>query len=583
MDAVEDIKARLAIEDVVAEYVQLKRAGRNYKGLSPFGNEKTPSFVVSPEKQIWHDFSTNKGGDMFTFVQEMEGVDFKGALDLLARKAGLDLDQYRSSKTKSNTKEKQRLYDLLEQAATFYQRQFTGSQLALQYVFKTRAFTKETALTWRLGYAPNTGKALVEYAKSRGFSIEEIAKAGLTNRFDGDMFRERLMIPLQDDTGRVIGFTARQLNNEPNAPKYINTPQTLLYDKSRHVYGLHLAKQAIRKHKYAVLAEGNLDVIASHQAGVAACVATAGTALTEQHLKALKRLTGDIRLCFDADRAGIAATERAIPIASKTEVDLSILTIPSGKDPDELIRQDVKQWQQVIDKPQNAMDWLIAHYQQELDLSTAPGKRAFRDIILQVIRGLDDRGDQEHYTQQIAKITDVDANTLIEMALNGGDNRAQPTRRMTNTHVPMKRGDIKLEAVQDRLLALLLKQPKLRDIATELPDEYFAHDDARELLGFLKENPDFDGSAEHANALRPYANYVKILSLQYEELYSDVELLELRYEAERLQAQLIEQYVKIQKQQISKALQAGGDIDEQALLQKDKLLNELLRKFKGGK
>jgi DNA primase len=586
MDAVDDIKTRLSIEDVVAEYVQLKRAGRNFKGLSPFGNEKTPSFVVSPEKQIWHDFSSNKGGDMFTFVQEMEGVDFKGSLEILARKAGVDLDQYRTTKTKSNTKEKERLYDLLERATSFYQHMLKESDFAKDYI-KTRAFNEAIVGTWRLGYAPNTGKALVDTAKKAGFTQDELNKAGLTNRFGSDMFRGRLMIPLQDEQGRVIGFTARQLRDEPDSPKYINTPQTLLYDKSRHVYGLHLAKQAIRKTKYAVLAEGNLDVIASHQAGVAQCVATAGTALTEPHLKALKRLTGDIRLCFDADRAGIAATERAIPIASKVGVNLSMVTIPNGKDPDELIRQDVKLWQQTITVSVPAMDWLIRRYQDELDLTTASGKRAFRDVTLEVVRDLDDRGDQEHYTKLVAQITDVDPITLIEMVLNGGEARVQrPTKHLTHKPAQVKRSDVTLHVVQDRLIALLLKQPKLRDLVVEIPDEYMTSESARELLQFLRDHPDFDGSTQHSAALQKlknFENYVKIVSLQYEELYNDVELLELRYEAERLQAQLIEQYVKIQKREITEKLQSGETGDEHALLQRDKELNELLRKFKGGK
>ena len=292
MDAKEEVKTRLSIEDVISEYVPLKRAGRNWKGLSPFTSEKTASFVVSPEKQIWKDFSSGKGGSMFDFVMEVEGVDFKGALELLARKAGIDLEQYRSS-PRQNGPDKERLYQLLDASAKFYQVQFSKHQKALEYVFKKRQFTKETALIWRLGYAPNTGSALRNFAISKGFSEAEIKQAGLSAQGYGgksqDMFRGRLMIPLQDAQGRVIGFTARLLegNDDSQGPKYINTPQTVLYDKSRHIYGLHLAKEAIRKSKFVVIVEGNLDVISSHQAGVAQVVATAGTALTEPNLKAL--------------------------------------------------------------------------------------------------------------------------------------------------------------------------------------------------------------------------------------------------------------------------------------------------------
>ncbi len=316
MDAVEEIKSRLSIEDVIGEYVQLKRAGRNWRGLSPFSNERTPSFMVSPEKQIWHDFSSGKGGNMFSFVMEMEGLEFKAALELLARKAGIDIEQYRSSGSSARGQEKERLQQALELAAKFYQAHLKQNRAALEYVLKIRGFSKDTILQWQLGYSPSSGTALIDFLRGKKFTDEEIKRAGLSTqryRGAGDMFRGRLMIPLADQFGKVVGFTARLLADEPDAPKYINTPQTVLYDKSRHVYGLHLAKEAIRKCKYVVLVEGNLDVIASHQAGVRQTVATAGTALTEQHLKALSRFTGDIRLSFDADKAGLAATERGNP------------------------------------------------------------------------------------------------------------------------------------------------------------------------------------------------------------------------------------------------------------------------------
>jgi DNA primase len=233
MDAVEEIKNRLAIEDVIGEYVQLKRAGRNFRGLSPFNSEKTASFMVSPEKQIWHDFSSNKGGNMFSFVMEMEGVDFKGALELLARKAGVDLDQYRQNQGNGgrNGLDKERLYEALDVCAKFYQVQLSANKEALKYVLEGRRLTKASILLWRLGYSPNNGTALYDYLTKQGFSEQEISKAGLISKRAGrvsDMFRGRLMIPLQDPQGQVIGFTARQLDGDDFGPKYINTPQTVL-------------------------------------------------------------------------------------------------------------------------------------------------------------------------------------------------------------------------------------------------------------------------------------------------------------------------------------------------------------------
>jgi DNA primase len=582
MDAVEDIKSRLSIEDVVSQYVELKRAGRNFKGLSPFGNEHTPSFMVSPEKQIWHDFSSGKGGNMFSFVMEMEGLDFKGALELLARKAGVDLDQYRG-RSSSNSKEKERLYEALELAARFYQVQFSRNHTALEYVFKKRQFTKQTALEWRLGYSPNTGDALVKFLLGKGFSEHEIKGAGLSAqryRGLGDMFRGRLMVPLQDQQGRVIGFTARLLEDDPNAPKYINTPQTLLYDKSRHVYGLHLAKEAIRKKKYSVVAEGNLDVISSHQVGTRQVVATAGTAMTEQHLKTLNRFSPDVRLSFDADNAGLNATERAIPIASKVGVSLSIITIPSGKDPDELIKQDKKIWEDIIEKPQYAVDWLIDRYKKQLDITSAQGKRTFSDVTLKVVRELQDKVEQEHYIDVIGGLIGVSKSALLSKM--EAPQAQKPKLKQPVVQSLRDKASQEMIKTENHLLALALMQTQLRRYLDPFQAAMLAEQPARDLLAFLREHPDFTGEASKAAAWRPLADYGKMLSLLFEELYQGLELTELHYEATRLQAHLVDQYVKTQKARIAREMQQADDTRIVQLQGLDKKLNNLLKTYKGG-
>jgi len=587
MDAVEEIKQRLGIEDVIGEYVQLKRAGRNWKGLSPFTSERTPSFVVSPEKQIWHDFSSNRGGDMFSFVMLMEGLDFKAALEMLARKAGIDLAQYRRAGQEGGP-DKERLYGLLDLTTKFYQTQFLHHQPVLEYVFRKRQFTKETALMWRLGYSPNTGTALVDFLKTRGYTEAEMKQAGVTAqryRGLGDMFRGRLMVPLCDAQGRVIGFTARLLADDANAPKYINTPQTVLYDKSRHVFGLHLAKESIRKSKFAVIAEGNLDVIASHQAGVKQVVATAGTALTAQQLKALGRFTGDIRLSFDADRAGVAATERAIPIAGKVGVSLSIIDIPSGKDPDELIRQAPALWQEAVAHHRYALDWLMDRYARELDLTGAQGKRQFSDILLPIVRGLSDPVEQDHYLQAIAQATDVRREALAAKLAGVPRDAAKVPRSRRVPPAPPSDTPQRVEygRTQDHFLALMLVQPTLRGFLSGVADGMFARDESRQLLGLLLVNPDFDArKAADAAQLHPIADYGKILLLQYEELYADLDSTELQYEAARLRARLIETYVKQQKQQVTVQLADADEAATEQLLQQAAELDALLKSVKGG-
>ena len=585
MDAKEEIRSRLAVEDVIGEYVQLKRAGRNWKGLSPFGAEKTPSFVVSPDKGIWHDFSSGRGGDIFTFIQEMEGVDFKGALEILARRAGVDIEQYRQTDSgRSNTKQKERLYEANELAARFYQANFAKSQLALDYVLKKRQFSKETALTWQLGYSPNTGTALVDFLKKKGFSETEIKLAGLSSqRYRGglqDMFRGRLMIPLADSQGRIVGFTARQLTDDKDAPKYINTPSTPLYDKSRHVFGLHLAKDSIRKTKFAVLAEGNLDVIQSHQAGVRQVVATAGTALTEYHLKALSRLTGDIRLCFDADKAGVAATERAIPVAGKVGVNLQIITIPSGKDPDELIKQDVAAWRTIIEQPKYAVDWLIDRYEEQLDITTALGKRELSDVVLRTIRELPDTVEQDHYLGRLAELLEVNKAALVEKLQGTADQRA-PLRRRPAQPAETKSKELSdMQRNEEHLMALALLQPKLRVYLYNLSSDMFTDARASKMFDFLAEHPDFDGT--DAALVQKMSEYGKILTLVYETLYQDVSLPELHVEAARLATRLVSTYVRTQKQAIVAELQDASNKKADQLLKRARDLDELLRAAQEG-
>lgn len=585
MDAVEEVKARLAIEDVIGEYVQLKRAGRNWKGLSPFSNERTPSFVVSPEKQIWHDFSSGKGGNIFSFIMEVEGLEFKEALELLARKAGIDIEQFRTSSSRGGP-DKNRLYAVLEAAAHFYQVQFSKNQLALEYVFKKRLFTKATALEWRLGYSPNNGSALLDFLKSKQFTDVEIKQAGLSaQNYKGgvqDMFRGRLMIPLQDQQGKVIGFTARQLDDDPKAPKYINTPQTVLYDKSRHIYGLHLAKDSIRKTNFAVLVEGNLDVIASHQAGIRQVVATAGTALTEPHLKALSRFTGDIRLAFDADKAGVAATERAIPIASRVKVSLSIIDILSGKDPDELIKQDPKLWDKAINDHKYALDWLTDLYESKLDLKSAVGKREFSDVLLPVVRSLTDPVEKDHYLTSIATKIGVSKEALTQKyQKTSGSDTVVRQRRIKPDQAKIDKVAVENQRAQDNFLSLMLMRPTLREFMDIITPEMLFTAQGRTLLLFLQANPDFHGKLEKSKDLQNLADYVKIQALLYEELYQGLELNELHYEAARLQARLIANFVKSKKEQLSGLLEASDETATRELLGQVKKYDQLLNQVKG--
>lgn len=388
-DAKEEIRARLAVEDVVGQYIELQRAGRNFKGHSPWGTDRTPSFMVSPDKGIWHDFSSNKGGDIFTFVMEMEGCTFREALEKLARQAGVELKRY-SSDDRKQAAHKQRIRDCLELATKYFQFCLTKNKTVMQYVFYKRNLNKKTVENFRIGYAPKSGNALVNFLKKRGFTAKEMEDAGLVNRFGGDLFKGRMTVPLMDMSGNVIGFTGRIIEQDDNSPKYLNTPETILYNKGRHIFGLSQAKDAIRRTDYVVVVEGNMDVISSHQAGVNQAVATAGTAMTEMHLKSFARLTKDIRLAYDGDEAGVRAAERAISMASKFGIYLSVIDDYHGcKDADELIQKDPALWQEAVQNYRPALEWLLEKYVAKYNLKTEKGFQEYTTEAKRLIDQID--------------------------------------------------------------------------------------------------------------------------------------------------------------------------------------------------
>lgn len=401
-DAKEEIRARLAVEDVIGQYIELKRAGRNFKGHSPWGTDRTPSFMVSPEKGIWHDFSSNKGGDIFTFVMEMEGCTFREALEKLASQAGVELKRY-SGDDKKQAERKARLYEALELATKYFQYCLTKNKDVMKYVFYKRNLNKQTVQKFRIGYAPKSGRALVDFLTKRGFTKQEIEDAGLVNRFGGDLFKGRMTVPLMDVGGRVIGFTARIIEKDENSPKYLNTPETLLYNKGRHIFGLSQAKDAIRRSEFVVVVEGNMDVISSHQAGVCEAVATAGTAMTEMHLKSFSRMTNDIRLAYDGDEAGVRAAERAISMASKFGIYLSVIDDYHGcKDADELIQKDPALWQKAVNSYRPALEWLLEKYEGQYNLRTEKGFAEYAEAAKTLIDDVEDAVLREKYERKVA-------------------------------------------------------------------------------------------------------------------------------------------------------------------------------------
>ena len=558
-DAKEEVRARLNIEDVIGEYVQLKRAGRNLKGLSPFTDERTPSFMVSPEKQIWHDFSSGKGGDIFTFVMLVEGMDFRQALEHLARKAGVDLSLFSGGDGRT-AKRRARAREALKLAANFYQQNLVKNPAALEYAVKKRRLNRQTIGDFVIGYAPDQGDALTKALEKRGFSRRELADAGLVNRFGGDLFRGRMMVALSDGSGEVVGFTGRIIRDDPRAPKYLNTPQTLLFDKSRHIFGLYQAKEAIRKSDAAVIVEGNLDVVSSHQAGIKNVVATAGTAMTLQHLKALSRLAGRIRVAFDGDRAGVSATERAINLAQEIGVELEVVSLPDGvKDPDELIQKDAALWQAVVERAQPAVDWVIARHAEMEDLATAEGKRRFSTTALRIVRGLKDPVEQEHYLAVISKETGA---SLAALRAKLGAERSTPPAQLKKPKIEKATPSKPRDELANIIVGLALSQPSTRRWVGAL-EAASLDEPARAVVTALQAEPLLD-IEKLPRPLQKFEQYVKIVQLKSERRYMDWEPEALDSEMARLVKQLIRKHRDTKKQQLLEDLREAEELSDEA-------------------
>lgn len=514
-------------------------------------------FFVSPDKNIWHDFSSNKGGDVFAFVMEAEGMDFRQALEHLARKAGVDLSLYENKSSQELSARKKKLFKANDLAARYYQLTMLKNKGALEYIFKKRGLSKQVVQDFMIGYAPDTGSALVNMLAKRDFSKKDLADAGLTNRFGGDIFRGRMTVPLMDNAGQVIGFTGRIVHDVPNAPKYLNTPQTLLYDKSRHVFGLSQAKEAVRSKGYVVVVEGNLDVVSSHQAGVKQTVATAGTAMTEHHLRSLKRLTADIRLAYDGDKAGVAATERAIGLASPLEIDLTIVSLPGdAKDPDELIKQDKSAWQRAIDEAQPAVDWILDQYQKRLDVKSATGKRAFTTAALNIIKSLADPVERDHYEQKVAKIVGSSLSAIQQKAAEN------PLQKNELRQVKAASDEAQPDyGYQDDALAVAAVDGPSQELFGQFDLSILAGEARQALAGYMAKNAG-KPLATTPVELQKHDEYVKMVLLRAEARYADMSEQDRFYESARLIRQIENEHKKQTRDNLTNELREAETVHD---------------------
>ena len=402
-DAVTQIKEKLTIEEVIASYVELHKAGKNLKGKSPFTAEKTPSFYVSPDRGMYYCFSSNQGGDMFTFIEAMEGVDFKGALKILAEKAGVELvPEDPKKRTERETK-----YAVLEAATKFYEEALRGSggKAAAAYLHK-RGVTDKTIQLWRIGFAPDAWRSAKEELERRKFSEPIMRAAGLTKGEPGkepyDVFRNRILFPIFDASSRVVAFSGRTLSLEPEIPKYVNSPETELFNKSEILYGYDKARQGIRKFDFSLIVEGQFDVVLAHQAGYNNAVAVSGTALTSAHVNLLGRLSNRVVLALDADRAGLGAVKKAASIMLPRGMDVKVAAMPDGKDPADMISGDVGVFKKIIGQSVHVIEHLL-NVLQTTSRDDRTFKIAVREELLPLILRIPSVIDREHFEGVIAE------------------------------------------------------------------------------------------------------------------------------------------------------------------------------------
>lgn len=465
-EVTEKIKERINAADLIGEYLKLERAGSNFKALCPFHNEKTPSFMVNPERNFWYCFGCQKGGDIFSFVQEMEGIDFRDALEKLAEKAGIEIPRFEKFQNKEEKSQKKKVYEILEIATRYYQRQLTESDQGKKIIeyLKERRITGEAAGDFRIGYSPDGWENILSLLLKKGYKLDDINASGLLVERDEknrhyDRFRNRIMFPIIDANGRVIGFSARALPGEDKeGAKYINTPQTIVYDKSKVLYGIYQARAEIRKKNSVILVEGNMDVVASFSAGVENIVAISGTALTQEQVDILKRYGENFKFCFDSDQAGRQAMQKSIKLALKTEIDVEAIILPKGhKDVNDLVIENSKKWEEVVSKSRPVMEYFFTVAFENYSPSRSQDRKNIAKNLLNIIKDIADPIEKNFWLKKLSEKLEIDEEVLTQVLERARIKERKQNRLTENFQEKnkIKEKKTRVAALQERLLGVL--------------------------------------------------------------------------------------------------------------------------------
>ena len=475
---IDEIKTRLDIVEVIGSYVKLQKCGANFRARCPFHSEKKPSFFVSPARQIWHCFGCGKGSSIFDFVKEIERVEFGDALRILAQKAGVELKPIRPELRTA----RQRLSEICELACKFFEKQLEANksgQEAKKYLLK-RGITEDSIKKWKLGYAPDAWRGLSDFLVEKGYQIEEIVKAGLAIKKEEipdsrlqtsdssfyDRFRSRIIFPIFDLNSQPVGFGGRIFGprEKQEIAKYVNSPSTLLYDKSRILYGLDKAKIEIRKQNLAILVEGYTDCIMAHQAGTENTVATSGTALTPYQLKILKRYSDNLITAFDMDVAGDTATKRGIDLAQSLDFNIKVITMSQKKDPADVIAQSPQLWERLIGQSCSILDFYFETTFSKFDKKTPDGKREISKILLPIIKRIPNKILVSHWLQKLAKELEIKVEALEEelkkIKLEAGFLKDFEPKIVSSSKS-------RKERLEEALMSLIFQKPEFHKLITE--------------------------------------------------------------------------------------------------------------------
>ena len=589
MNDVQSIKDKIDIKQLIEEYIPVKKAGAYWKANCPFHHEKTPSFMISPEKQIWHCFGCSKGGDIFSFLQEIEGINFPEALKLLADRAGVKLTQ--NFVTEVNKDKKNRLLEINSKAANFFHHfllEMSQAKPAREYLEK-RGLSLEIIKNWQIGFVSDQWDLLTQYLLKKGFNIDDIVAAGLSlkkERGSGyfDRFRGRIMFPLFDVHGNVVGFTGRVLvETESSGGKYVNTPQTEIYDKSRVLYGLNKAKQEIKNKDLAVLVEGQMDVLACHQAGMKNVIAASGTALTAEQISLIKRFTKNIAMAFDKDNAGENAAKRGIDTAIAQGMNVKVIQIPenSGKDADECLKKNPEVWFMAVDEAKLIMEWFFENVLKKYSLQDSQQKKKAAGELLEQISKIPEQIEQDYWLQKMSDKFSVQTELLRQTMRSFGKKEFNKPKKEDekNYNKASELFNSRSRMLEEQFLAILLKTPAfLLEIGPKMDRDYFSLSEFSELYENIKNSYNNKAASEKNGPFtfifdEKQQETATIVLMKGEKEFGDKDDKEIKETFYKIFEEIRKEWLKNEKDKIKFLLneaQEKGDIKEV-----EKYFNEL--------